>query len=330
MADNQHIGRFQEIGVAMEDTRGTAESSPDHSIQKGEANFIKSVEKDVDERTRATVADSQTVRKVSELVEGDLSMDLHADVAGYLLANIFGSVSSAEQSTGAYLHEFTVAEDITRPTLSVFYKEGDVEQGVVPGCVIDTLTISGEADGVVEAEFDITGTTDETSSASFSYSAESDFVGRDVKVSKASSVSGLSSAEYLDVQEFDIEIDTDPETQYVMDGNFYPAENYQKSMIISGSFVINFKDTTWKDLYDSDDDTALLVKIESEKTIGSSDNPKVAFELPEVYVEDWDRDSGASDVITQEVSWKAVYNAGEGTIAYADVLNETSSYELSS
>ena len=90
--NNQHIGRFQEIGIALEAERGVAEDSPEKTIQKLEADFYKSVEKEADLSTRAVLADNQKLDKVSEVVDGSCNMRVHVDTLGYFFKNIFDLV----------------------------------------------------------------------------------------------------------------------------------------------------------------------------------------------------------------------------------------------
>lgn len=335
----QHIGRFQELGIALESERGTAESSPDKTIQKLEADFFKKVETEEDLSTRAVLANNQKLDKVSEQVDGGLEMRVHVDTLGYFLKNILGNVSTTEvedgdgAGLGVYNHEFTVDETILRPTFTVFYKEGDVDEGVVPGTVVDEITISSEADGLVTADLSLLGTTTEDGDFSFSYDEEYDFVGRDITIKKGDDLSDADDNDALDVKEMDITIETGGETDFTMDGSYGPSEIHQTEMQISGSLVLNYDGDEFKDLWDDNEARAYIIEIQSTKNIQTADDtedeeyPTIKIELPKVFVEDWTRDSSGGDVIQQEVSFRASYDNDEETILNVDLTNNTEDYE---
>ena len=339
--NNQHIGRFQEIGIALEAERGVAEDSPEKTIQKLEADFYKSVEKEADLSTRAVLADNQKLDKVSEVVDGSCNMRVHVDTLGYFFKNIFGDVTTTEYEyedgetttpLEVYEHNFTVDETITRPTFSVFYAEGNVEDGVIPGSVVDEITINADADGLVTADISLLGKTTEDKSFSFSYDEEYDFVGRDISIAKADTLAQVDTSNPLDVKEMDITFDTGGVSDFTMDGSYGPADIYQNDQIITGSLVLNYDENEWKDYYDGNDSFAMVIKIESTKNIQDVDPeaddyfPTIEIELPKVFVEDWDRDSSNNDVIQQEISFKASFDHDNDTIANGKIINNTENY----
>ena len=328
---SEYIGKFSEIGFTLENTRGTAEASPDKSAKKIEANFYKNVEKAEDESVVATVMDINKLRRTQEWYEGDVSMNLHADTIGYLLANIFGEVSSAIEGDG-YKHTFTQEEAISRQSFTTFVKEGDVKQEKIAGTVVSTLSLSAEQDGYVSAEIGLIGRSGEADTSSFSYDSEYDFIGKDITLTIGDSKAELDNGGTdIDIKSLTLDIDTGASADFVSDGDYTPHDIFQGNLSISGSIELNYDGTTLYDLYNSDNYKYMRIKIADDYAIGGGASPTVQFDLHKVFVEDWERSSGQGDVVTQTISFRATYNEDEATdpIWKAEVINSTELYNES-
>ncbi len=334
----EHIGKFQEIGFSTEDERGVAEDSIDKSAKKIEADFYKQVEKTEDLSVVATVADIQKLRKVSSLFEGDVSMNLHVDTVGYLFSNIFGDVTTTEfedgasEGLGVYEHDFEVDEDIKRQTLTTFVKDGDVKQLKVSNCVVDSFSLSVDQDDIISSDFSLVGTVAEDDSSEFSYDKEYDFIARDLEVKLASSKAGLSNSNGYCVKSLDIDIETGAEPNYCSDGNYEPSDVFQGALSISVDLNLDYTDTTFQDLYESDEPKYMRITITGDQDLVDEEGedpkyPTLEIDLTKVFVEDWDRDSSQDEVITQDVTIRAAYNEDDGEMVTAKLINKTESYE---
>ena len=324
----EHIGKFQEIGFSVEDTRGTAETSIQKAAKKIEADFYKQVEKTEDESVVASVADISKLRKVNSVFEGSVSMNLHADTIGYLFSNIFGTVESESVSEEdiAYEHDFTLEESIKRQTLTTFLKEADINQMKVANTVVNTLSLSIDQDDIISADFDLMGTVGESDSEAFSYDKEYDFIAKNVEVKIANSKAGLSNSNGYCVKSVDIEIDTGAEPNYCSDGNYEPNDIFQGALSISIDLNLDYTDDEFKDLYEGDDEKYMRVNISDDHELETGVNPEVELTFNKVQVEDWDRDSSQDDVITQDVTMRASYNEDDSEMASARIINSTADY----
>lgn len=329
---SEFIGKFSEVGLAVEASRGTAESSPSKCLKKTEANLLKNVNKTEDQAIVGSVVDINKLKKTQENYEGEISMNLHADAVGYLFNNIWGTVSTTELSVGeAYEHTFSLLESITRPSLTFFLKEGDVKQVKVPGCIVSSFTLSASQDAIVTGNFNIQGRSEESDTSSFTYNKEYDFIGKQLTLKTADTKSGLDGATAINVKSADLEIDTGAQQNYVADGNYSPNDIFQTTLNISLSLTLDYTDETFHDLYDGDGNKFVRLTIEDPDTdIGGGNYPKVEVDLYKCFVEDWERSSGQGDVVTQDVTLRATYNQTEDTVGQAVVVNTTASSELSS
>ena len=327
---NEFIGKFSELGLAVESVRGTAEDSPEKCLKKIEANFYKNVEKAEDESVVATVVDVNKLKKTQEVYEGEVNMNLHADVIGYLFQNLWGESTTEDLGSGAYKHTFSLLESITRPTLTAFLKDGEVKQEKVSGCVVESLTISGAMDDIISGNFNLRGVKGVDDTSTFSYDQEYDFIGKDVTVKMADTKAGLDTAEATEVKDYEIEMSTGTQDDYTSDGEYYPSNIYQNNLNVSISLTANYKDETFKDLNDSDNSKFIRITIEGDTDIGGGNKPKVELDFYNAFVEDWERGSSRDEVITQEITLRATYNETEETVGGAEVINKTSGYNTGS
>lgn len=323
---SEFIGRFIEAGVAVESVRGTAKTAADKWVKNVNTDVILNVDKVVDDNTRGRLEDSEKTRKVREWYQGDLSGILHADVAGYLFLNVYGSVVSVAES-GAYKHTFSVLNSISHDTLTYFAKDG-VEQLVLAGGVVNTIGINATTDDYVRFTANIIARSGTSNTDTISYDTEYDFIGKDITVKIADTEAGLSTATALKVKELSIDYDMGVINNFVF-GSYNPDDLFQSKSSIEGTMTLDYTDDTFKSLFNGDDSKYLQVVIQGDATIGTT-KPKMTFLFNKVMITSWSRTSGADELSTQEVGFKAFYNATDEEQSSLEIINTTSSYAATS
>lgn len=325
----EFIGRSVDFALAIEDVRGTAETTADRTVKKVECNIIPRAERVVDDSTFGDLADGERVRTVRKWSEGDVSGVLHADVAGYYLLNLYGEPTSAV-SGGGYSHEFLLENSILHPTLTLFVKDSGVRQEKIAGAVISTFELNSTTDDYVRYSASFLGKegADDTSTIP-AVATEYDFVGRDISVKIADTEAGLSSATALKLKSLDITWNSNAEADFVF-GSYSPDNIYNKQFSIEGSFERNFTDKVFKDLYEGDTFKYMQVKIEGEADLGSGTKPTITVLMYKIQVTDWSRGSAGNDLSTETVSFKAFYNTTDSAQSKVTLINETVSYAVGS
>lgn len=320
------IGRQIEFGVGVEQNRGTPQVTAEKWNKKISATVVERSEKVVDPSTRNVFADSLGSRITKKWIEGDFEGNLHADAIGYFLYNLYGTVVSSNVAGSVYEHTFTLLETNQHPSLTLFAKDGDVDQNVFSNCMINSFELTANIDERVMITGSFMGKDAASNSDTPSYGPEYDFIGRDITVKFADTEAGLVGVTAIKAKELNLSIDQGLISDHVF-GSYNPDDIYNAKMSIEGDFTLNFDDTTFKDLYLADTYKYMQVTIQGAADIGGGSSPTLIFTFNRVQVMDWSREGGADELVTQPVSFKAFYNETDSEQSSAVLTNLTSEYD---
>lgn len=318
------IGREIEIGLAVEETRGTAPETAKW-IKNISANVVERAELVNDEATRAVFEDADGRRVVKKHIEGDVEMPLYINALGYLAYNIYGAVSSAVFS-GAYKHTFTNLQSSVVPSLSIFAKDGDTQQLVYKNGHLSTLELSATTDDYVKLNASFLAKDSEDSTVSPSYDTDYNFIGKEITVKLADSSAGLAEATAVCVSDLSITWDKGVITDHCL-GSYSPSDFYKAKLSIEGSLTKKFEDETYKDLFLGNDSKYMEIKISGEDTIGTT-NPTITLTLNKVQITDWNRSGDNDELVNESISFKAFYNSTDEKASQLEIINTTEEYEV--
>lgn len=320
------IGRQIEFGVATEATRGTPESAADKWARKVTANVVERATHAEDDTTRGRLEDGEGRRKVQSYVEGDVEGILHIDLFGWLLSNIYGVVVTTTVTGSVKNHVFSLGQNIIHPSLTLFAKDGEVQQLAFGNAMINTLEITAAVDDYVRFTSSFIAATATDDDDTPSYDTEYDFVARDITLKIADSEAGLSGASAIKAKDVSINWDQGLIRDHVV-GSYTPDDIYNAKLLITGSFSKNFVDETFKDLYLGNTAKYMSITIQGEADLGSGNNPTITIVLNKVQFTEWNREGGTNDLITETVEFKAYYNATDGEQSTVTLKNLTASYD---
>lgn len=319
------IGRNIEAGVSLESSRGVAESTVSKWMRNVSCSIVERAEHAVDDTTRGRLEDSDGRRVVKQWIEGDIEGIVHADALGYLLKSLYGTVNSVVVSGSVKDHTFTLLQSIQHPTLSLFVKDGSVQQKVYKGGMIRNFELNAAVDNFVRFKAALQAISGASNGASPSYGTEYDFIGKDITLKFASSVAGLGAATAIKAKDLNLVWDTGLIVDHVF-GAYAPNDILNSKMSIEGEFTVNYGDNTYKDLYLGDSDQVCQITIQGAADIGSSNNPTITITLYKIRVMDWNRSGGNDELVTQPVSFKAFYSASDSKASQVVLRNLTASY----
>jgi hypothetical protein len=115
------IGRQQEVGVAVEATRGTP-VVPTFWIPKMNYNVEDKVLKAVFEGNYGVLAGGDDALVTSKWAEGDLEFEMQDKVLPYVLYSLFGSLSSASFNS-VYKHTLALGTTVQGKTLTLWMND---------------------------------------------------------------------------------------------------------------------------------------------------------------------------------------------------------------
>lgn len=319
------VGREIEFGVATEASRGVAETTADKWMRKVTANVVERATHALDDTTRGRLEDGEGRRVVQKHIEGDVEGILHVDLLGWLLANIYGVVNTSTVTGSVKSHIFSLRQNIQHQSLTLFAKDGGVQQHTFANAMINTLEINAAIDDYVRFTASFLASVAASNSDTPAYDTEYDFVARDIVIKVASSEAGLSGATALKAKEITVNWDQGLIRDHVV-GSYNPDDIYNARLLIEGSFTLNFADETFKDLYLSNDAKYMSITLEGEADLGSGNKPKVAIVLNKVQFMDWNRSGDANDLVTEPISFRAFYNPSDAEQSTVTLQNLTASY----
>jgi len=321
------LGREIEVGIATEESRGTAESTVDKWMKKVTANVVERAEHVMDDTSQGRLEDSEQRRVVQKYIEGDLQGPIHADALGYFLSNLYGKVSTSIVDGSVKDHEFTLQQGIQHNSLTIFDKSGSAQQRKYVGCMVTSLELNAAIDDLVRFTANIVGKEAESDTETPSYDTEYDFIARDIEVKIEDTEGDLPGGDAIKVKELSLTWDQSVIRDHVV-GSYIPDDNYNSRMAIEGSFTLNFTDETYKDLYLGDDAKYMQITITGEADIGSGNNPTITILLNKVQFQDWNREGGQDELVTEPISFKAFYNQTDTQQSKVTLRNLTSEYSF--
>lgn len=320
------VGREIEFGVATEASRGSAETTADKWLRKVVANVVERATHAIDESTRGRLEDGEGRRKVQSHVEGSLEGILHADVIGWLFANIYGVVVTSTVAGSVKSHAFSLGQNIQHQSLTLFAKDGAVQQQTFSNAMINVLEITAVMDDYVRFSAEFFAAVSANNSDTPSYDTEYDFVARDITIKMADSEAGLAGATAIKAKELSIRWDQGLLPDYVV-GSYTPDDIYNARMMIEGNFTLNFSDEVYKDLYLGNSAKYMSITIEGEADIGSGNKPTITVILNKVQLSDWNRAGAANELVTEPITFRAFYNPSDSEQSTVTVKNLTAAYD---
>lgn len=326
------LGRQLEVGVAVEATRGTAETSPDRWMRNVLANFIHRAQRASDNATRGRLEDSEASRVVQEWYEGNLEGIVHIDMLGYFLYNLYGAVDSAVVSGSVYDHEFTLDQVVTHPALTLFAKDGGVAQHRFAGGVVNTLEISATVDEYLRMTANMLAKNVAADTNTPAYLTEYDFIGRDITIKTADTEGDLGAATAVKAKNVTIRFDSGAAAlrNHVF-GSRKPDNIFNGRFAVEVEVTRDFIDTTYRDLFVGDDSKYAQIVIQGEADIsGSGHYPTITLLLNKAQVTAWDRNGANDDLVSETFTLKGFYNATDEQQSAITLRNLTTAYAVGS
>ncbi|TXH44819.1 MAG: hypothetical protein E6Q97_32180 [Desulfurellales bacterium] len=319
------IGRQVEFGIGKETVRGTALTAAGKWIRKVTATILPKAQIVIDDTQRAVFEDAEGTRLTRTWYEGELEGILHADVLGYLLMNLYGTVNSATATGAAKDHTFSMLQSPLHPSYTMFMKDGGVVQEKISLGMVKELSIMAKTDDYVRFKSSFMGAVGSSNSDTPAYGTDYDFISKDITMKMASTSGGLSGATAIPVKELNINWTQTLVPSFVF-GAYTPSDINNTDHALEVEMTLDLSDTTYRALLQADTVNYLQITIQGTATIGVSSNPKLVLTLNKAQVMEWDREGGANELVQQKVKFKGLYNATDGKMSSAVLTNLTSAY----
>lgn len=329
MSNTPVLKRLCNIGIGKEITRGTA-VSPSMWLQATDWDFQDQAEVVKTERTfgRQEAYKDQIVSK--KWSEGQVSMEVLDQTAGYFLLGAFGSVSSAEDGddAGVYYHAFSISQTAQNPSFTIVEKRGALETLQYSNAVVSSLDFDFTVGDYCKMTANLKGKNGASTSATPSYANEHVFVAKNVGVKLADDYSDLDTADNICVQGLTLSINNNPFDVDCL-GYDTPKDFLKSQVEITGTINMIFHDTDQRDMALQNLAKAMRISIEdTNSTIGTSSHPALTIDLPLVKFESQGISGGANDYLSISLNFTGYYDLTGGVekAISAVLTNTTASY----
>ena len=323
------IGRRQKIGIGVETIRGTG-VDPTYWLNCNSFTFKDLPTRALSEAGFGGIWGGDQAPKTMEHAEGDMEVELGDQSLGALLLATLGTVSSVGPTdTTAYTHTYTLQNDNQHDSLSISTID-PIGQLIFEMAMVDSFELVVEPDAIVSANVAFVSKGSSTSGGqASSYGAEKKFVGRYLSFKIAALTGSLTAATAVSLKSLTLRIEKNAEAQSTL-GTVQPEDIVNKRFNITGEIVLNYEDRTWLDYVKDGDYKAVRIDLTHEDLVTGSAATYTQFrlDLSKVEFEAWDPDFAMDDVVTQTLSFTALYDAGvnDNVIDSCYLVNAVASY----
>lgn len=309
----------QRFGLALEASRGVAESAPTKWYQsRGPVELNYSLNHLDDQGIRGIKAKYPALKGIT-VGEGKIPLYADPQMLGEFFYSLLGSKAAAQQGgTAAYKHTFTQQSGIQPPSYTLFVDRGLNVLKYNLGCVKE-INLKSSVDGLIEIEAGVLFQQEASGSIgspSFPTAKYLGFQHVDFKIAGSSNT---------DVKEWDLKISNGARAHRTLSLAQYPGDIVcPDPLIVEGGFLIYFQSATERDKFIANTSVALRILAEGE-TIASSYEYTMDINIYEAKYKafPYGEDQG---LLAAKVSFEGFYNTSASKIIQVDITNTDTSY----
>jgi len=296
------IGRRINVGIAKETTRGTP-VNPVFWIPQTSISFDDKVEKVDEESAMGQIADTDSSVVTGKYAEGEIEGEIRDKALGLILTGVMGA-SPTSTGVGPYTHTYTLADTSNQHRSLSILKQNPNGASMFALAMVDSFEISVEPLGIVTYTIGFTSKSsqDWTPQTPTFTSLGEKFLHQHLQFRVADTIVGLAAASVLSLKALTLTINKNPVRDNVM-GTLQPEDIFNAQISVEGSLTLNYEDRVWRNYML--DGTYKAMEIKFYKDANSS----LTIRLPRVSFNSWEPASDLDDIITQDIDFKAHYDA---------------------
>lgn len=324
------IGRRQSLGIGIEATRGTP-VPVSYWVNVMSFTFADKPQRALSEASYGGIWGGDQAPMVLTNAEGEFQIEIGDASFGALLKALFGTVvTTGPTETTVYTHEFSLLNSNQHPSLTLRTID-PIGNQMFKMAMINKFTLNIEKDKIISATVSFISMGSSSSAGEVaSYVVEKKFVGRELTFKVASVVGDLAAASKVPLKSLTLNIEKNAEAQATL-GTVQPEDIINKRFNITGDIELNYEDNTWKDYITASGYKAIRIALTHDDVItGSSGSTKYSWtlDLSKCTIEGWEPNFAMDDVVTQKLSFTALYDAGvlNNVVNACTLINATASY----
>ena len=321
------IGRLINVGIAKEDSRGTAEASASFWVPKVDFDFNPRADYAIDNSGLGVIDGRSDAEVVEKLGEGSFGGIAYDKSFGLILAVCIGTWSTSADDPEADVHTHTITRlnSNQHPSLTIFHDDENTDEKFALA-MINSLTINCALKDFVKYSAGFMSKVGTSTSSTPSYSAENHFLAQHVEVKFADAIADLSEASAVSVRGLNLTINKNVEDWQNL-GSVDPADIVNKAFTLNGDLETIFDDETYRDYVLDGTQKACLITIENtDVTIGTASHPKLTITLAPMNFRDWGKATDQDGITSQTVAFDGNFNLSDAKTVSMELINEQASY----
>jgi hypothetical protein len=327
----QKIGRTFSLGLAKEAVRGTAEAAATFWPAFTECAIEEKDVKIFDDSSYGIVEDAVGWAIVKQWAEGSIKGYVGDKSFPLLLLAALGTIASTDDAdTDPTIkdHAITVSESAQHQSLTLFLD--DVAAGVdykhALAC-LTSLELKLELGKWIDFAAGFKAKKGASATLTPSMTAENRFHSSHVVFKTATNLAGLDAASAMSIRNLSLKIDKNLEDDDAL-GSASPVDFLNKQLVIEGTVEAVWKDeTSFKTATLAGTAKAMRIDLKNtDVTIGAAANPEIKIDLAKVVFKEISRPIKINDVVTQSLSFKAVYSVADSKMIAVTCVNAQASY----
>ncbi len=323
-------GRQVQVGIALEDTRGTAESAADYTYPQ--MNYtIKDTEANTAYREDAHGTNIKNSGKDTLTVEGDGTLGGNIYVKGivYFLALAFGKLPTTTDTVGdtaAKKHAFTLLDNNEHATATIFVDEPNLGDVKFAGAMPDSFTINWAAGEYPTIEIPIKSKSSVASTHTLTVVDESMFLPDMASLKIAANLAGLAVATPArDIKSFSLTFTKNLAPQQTMSSGKTYQEIFNGDFEVTGSITKLYRDSTYRAKALNDTVNALEFAFsDSVNKAGTTTPTSMKFTIAEAAFEGHEPAYGLSDISEETINFTMIRRptSSKSAAITAEVVNK--------
>lgn len=321
------IGRRQAVGIGNETTRGVG-VAPTYWLNCTSFSFRDVPDRALSEAGFGGIWGGDQSPKTLEHAEGDIEFELDDQSLGSVLKALFGEVNSVLTETTAYTHTYTLQNDNQHDSLTI-HTIDPIGQLQFELAMVDTFELRVEPNSIVTASvsFMSKGSND-SAGATASYGATKKWIGRNLSFKVAANTAGLDAAAKISLKSLTLRVEKNAEVNATL-STIQPEDIVNKRFNVTGEVVLNYEDRTWLDYVKDGSYRAIRIDLSHDDLAGDTSAVyQFRMDLSKCSIEDFDPDFSFDDVVTQQFTFNALYDAGgnDNVVNSCFLVNQVTSY----
>ena len=323
----KHIGRRVSVGVGVETTRGTA-VAPAYWFRHLSLDFGRKTTAIQNESAMGRVEKINDSAIVTQWAEGKLEGKVTDIGVGYLLANIFGKVTSALKAgeTGVYEHKFEIGQSQTPPTLTIARKDPNSDRRHALGTLGD-LELSVEVGDWFKVNANMLAKMGVDATNTPAFIEETEFTARDIVVKLADIAGNLPTAPAIAAKSFKVTINRNAETYKSFDGTTDITDIHTGAYELTGEMVLVYDNQDFENKYYNNTPQVMEVVVANQSVnIGTGSHPSLKISAPQVRVSEWSLSNDLDTVVEQTLSFSIELSITQAEALTMTLTNTKSNY----